>query len=229
MAINQTIQDFYQQASTRNFARDFQLRITSFIVNGIDQIRDEDLVFLKTAQLPGKSISVQTAPFMGLNFNVPGAVQFDGTNSWAVAFYCTQDYNLRKLLEYSMGDTFDQESSTGNMEPRSLQQSKIVVALLDDKLNPIRSYELLGCFVSNVGPISFNTTGGGAIQEVTANIAYQYWVAEDLGGGQGVARGIRTTGETVRGIGGVISGVGGTIGRIGSILGQIGGIFGPRR
>jgi hypothetical protein len=229
MAINQTIQSFYQQASTRNFARDFQLRITSFIVNGIDQIKDEDLVFLKTAQLPGKSISVQNAPFMGLNFNVPGAVQFDNTNSWSVAFYCTQDYNLRKLFEFSMGDTFDQESSTGNMEPRALQQSKIVVALLDDKLNPIRSYELLGCFVSNVGPISFNTTGSGAIQEVTANIAYQYWVAEELGGGQGVSRGIRTTGENIRNIGGVISGIGGTVGRIGSILGQIGSIFGPRR
>ena len=44
MAINQTIQDFYQQASTRNFARDYQLRIISFIVNGIDQIEEKDLV-----------------------------------------------------------------------------------------------------------------------------------------------------------------------------------------
>jgi hypothetical protein len=44
MAINQTIQDFYQQASTRNFARDYQLRIISFIVNGIDQIEEKDSI-----------------------------------------------------------------------------------------------------------------------------------------------------------------------------------------
>lgn len=228
MAINQTIQDFYQQASTRNFSRDFQLRITSFVVNGIDQIRDEDLVFLKTATLPGKSIAVQNAPFMGLNFNIPGAVAYDGSNSWQTTFYCTQDFNLRSLLELSLGDTFDQESSTGNMEPRGLQQYKIVLSLLDDKLNPIRSYELLGCFIINIGAINYNMTGSGAIQEITATVAYQYWIAEGLGGG-GTARGIRNTGQNVRNIGGVISQVGGTIGRIGSIFSQIGGIFGGRR
>lgn len=229
MAINQTIQDFYQQASVRNFSRDFQLRITSFLVNGIDQIAEEDLVFLKSATLPGKTINVQSAPFMGLNFNIPGAVSYDSSNSWNVTFYCTQDFNLRKLLELSMGDTFDQESSTGNMEPRNLQQYKIVLSLLNDKLEPTRTYELLGCFVTNVGATTYNMTGNGAIQDVTATIAYQYWIADDTGGGTGVSRGIRRAGRDVRTIGGVVSQVGGTIGRVGSILSQIGNIFGGRR
>ena len=223
MAINQTIQDFYQQASVRNFARDFQLRITSFIVNGINQINEGDLVFLKTTTLPGKTISVQQAPFMGLDFNVPGAVKYDGSNSWAVSFYCTQDFNLRSLLELSMQDTFDQESSVGNMEPRNLDLYKIELTLVDDQMNPVRGYSLLGCFITNIGPINYNLTGSGAIQEVTANVAYQYWINS---GGPGSARGLRGLGREVRSVGGIIAGVGGTIGRVGSIIGSIGGIFG---
>lgn len=225
MAINQTIQDFYQQASTRNFARDFQLRIINFIVNGVDQIGPEDLVFLKSASLPGKTITVQNAPFMGLNFNIPGAVTFDSSNSWPVTFYCSQDYNLRKLFEQSIGDTFDQETSVGFLEPRGLQDYKITLALLDDNLEPISTYDLLGCFVTNVGAINFNTTGSGAIQDVTANIAYQYWVSENLGGGLGVQRGIRSSGSQV----GIQVGVGAVLGRAAqglSVFGRLRGLFG---
>jgi hypothetical protein len=203
MAINQTIQDFYQQASTRNFARDYQLRIISFIVNGIDQIEEKDLVFLKTATLPGKSIAVQNAAFMGLNFNIPGDVMFDSSSNWTATFYCSQDYNLRKLFEKSMEDTFDQETSAGFLRPRDLQKYKITLALLDDKLNPIMTYNLLGCFVTNVGPINFNMTGSGAVQDVTANIAYQYWVSEKVGNGVGVARGLTSTRELTQGVEGL--------------------------
>ena len=184
--MNQTIQDFYQQATARNFSRDFQLRITGFQVNGIDQIGEEDLVFLKTATLPGKTIAVQNAPFMGLNFNIPGTVAYDGSNAWAVTFYCTQDFNLRNMLEASMANTFDQETSIGDMAPRPLESYKIQLTLMDDQLNPVRTYELLGCFITNLGPISYNLTGSGAVQEITATIAYQYWATGELGALRGI-------------------------------------------
>ena len=223
--MNQTIQDFYQQASTRNFARDFQLRITSFIVNGINEIGEEDLVFLKTATLPGKTINVQSAPYMGLNFNVPGTTTFDNTNNWAVTFYCSQDYKLRELLELSMQNTFDQETSLGNMEPRPLVEYKIVLSLLDDKLNTIRTYELLGAFVTNVGAVNYNVTGNGAIQEITASIAYQYWVADTVG----VNSGIGTIARGLKDFSSLTAGISNTVGRVGSIVSQIGGLFGGGR
>lgn len=220
--MNQTIQTFYQQAAARNFARDFQLRITSFIVNGVDQIREEDLVFLKTASLPGKTIAVQNAPYMGLDFNIPGAVQYEGSKSWQVKFYCTQDYRLRDILELSMGDTFDQETSTGFMEPRDLRQYSITLSLLDDELNTIRYYDLLGCFITNIGATDYNVTGSGAIQEVTASIAYQYWLSDT--GSTGTTRGrrgpldVRASGPSIQARVGINIGA--------SIFGQIGRIFG---
>jgi hypothetical protein len=217
--MNQTIQTFYQQAAARNFARDFQLRITSFIVNGIQQLREEDLVFLKTASLPGKTISVQNADFMGLKFNIPGTVQFDGTNNWQTTFYCTQDYRLRDLLETSMLDSFNQTSSTGNMEPRDLESYKITLSLLNDQLETIREYNLLGCFVTNVGAINYNVTGAGAIQEIQTSIAYQYWTSSKE---SGTNRGIP---GAITNVGGALGRIGGTISRVGSVFGQINNIF----
>lgn len=227
--MNQTIQTFYQQAAARNFARDFQLRITSFIVNGIQQIREEDLVFLKTADLPGKTITVQNADFMGLKFNIPGSVQFEGTNNWQTTFYCTQDFRLRDLLETSMLDSFNQTSSTGNMEPRDLQEFKITLSLLNDQLETIREYNLLGCFVTNIGSIKYNITGSGAIQELPVTIAYQYWTSNrEAGTNRGIPGAITDAGRTVSRIGNVVSRVGSVIGAAAgavSVFGQINSLF----
>ena len=188
-AINQRIQDFYQQASTRNFARDFQLRIDSIILGGNpDIITDTDLVFLKTAQLPGKTIAVQSAPFMGLTFNIPGSVQFDGTTSWQATFYCSQDYVLRDIVESIMKSTFSQRSSTGYMQPRDLQANKIVLSLVNDQFQVIRTYSLLGCFITNVGAMNYSVTGNGALVDLPVTIAYQYWEAGGAGS-DGIAQG----------------------------------------
>ena len=203
----QSIRDFYKQSTQRGFARDFQFRVTTFRVNGVS-LGPDNLVFLKTANLPGKTISTTTAPFMGLDFQIPGSVKFDKNNAWAVTFYCTQDYNLRSMLEDSMSNTFDQGVSVGNMEPRNLDENKIVLSLIDDQLNEIKTYTLLGAFVTQLDEISYDLTKSGGVQEVKATIAYQYW---ETGPGSGVSFGIRLGNNFGGGIGGVLGRVGGNI------------------
>ena len=182
---NQRISDFYREATSRGFARDFQFRLTSFVVNG-QELSDSDMVFLKTASLPSKTISTIPAPFMGLDFQVPGTVKFDGNAGWPVKFYCTQDYGIREFLEQATLGTFDQETSTGDMEPRGLYTDFIKMSLIDDQMNEIRSYTLLGAFITKIDEIGFDLTKGGGIQEVGASIAYQYWTtcpSSDIGFG----------------------------------------------
>jgi hypothetical protein len=181
----QTIADFYQQATDVGFARDFQFRITTFDVNGVS-LEDPDLVFLKTASLPGKSINTTTAPFMGLDFQIPGTVKFDNA-AWNVKFYCSQDYNLRSMLEDSISDTFDETQSYGNMEPRDLTSNIIRLSLIDDNLNEIKVYTLLGAFITKIDDIAYDLTKSGGIQEVGATIAYQYWTT---GPDSGIAAGL---------------------------------------
>jgi hypothetical protein len=177
----QSIKDFYRTATERGFARDFQFRITAFRVNGLE-LDTYNLVFLKTANLPGKTISTISTPYMGLDFQIPGNVKFDNNNNWTVTFYCDQSYDLRTLLEGSMSDTFDESQSSGNMEPRDLTENIIQISLIDDQLEEVRVYNLLGAFITNIGEIKYNLTGSGAVQEVTASIAYQYWTTEHSSG-----------------------------------------------
>lgn len=205
MAVNnQGIQDFYYQAQTRGFARDFQFRITQFKVSDGLILGPADLVFLKTANVPSKTISTISAPFMGLDFQIPGTTQFDGNKNWPVKFYCSQDYNIRNTLEVAMYDTFDHQTSTGRaMSPRDLRGNIIEMALIDDQLNPIRTYTLYGAFITKIDDIGYDLTKNGGIQEVGASIAYQYWESTPS---SGVAIGI-----SVRGIGSIGGGIGGAV------------------
>lgn len=210
MAVNnQGIQDFYYQAQTRGFARDFQFRITQFKVNDGIILGPADLVFLKTANVPSKTIAAISAPFMGLDFQIPGTTQFDGNKSWPVKFYCSQDYNIRNTLETAMYDTFDHQTSTGRaMAPRDLRGNIIEMALVDDQLNPIRTYTLYGAFVTKINDIGYDLTKNGGIQEVDATIAYQYWESTP---NSGIAIGV-----SIGGVGaiGTAGGIGGAVGNL---------------
>ena len=101
----QGIKEFYQEAQTRGFQRDFQLRLIDWSVlndtgDGEGNIMDEeDFVLLKTATLPQMETTINPAPFMGLEFNVPGTTKFPGSKAWNVEFYMTQSKNLRNIFQ----------------------------------------------------------------------------------------------------------------------------------
>ena len=200
----QSIRDFYKQSTQRGFARDFQFRVTTFRVNGVS-LGPDNLVFLKTANLPGKTISTTTAPFMGLDFQIPGTVKFEGNNNWQVTFYCTQDYDLRKFLEDMMRVTFDERTSRGNMEPRDLHSNLIQISLIDDQLQEVRVYSLLGAFITKIEETTYDLTKSGGIQEVKATLAYQYW---EPGFDSGVSFGLGIGGlNLANGVAGALEGV----------------------
>lgn len=173
------IRQFYQQVlNAGGFARDMQLRVTNFTVNGINSLALTDLIFLRTAQLPGKKINTIELPYMGVDLQIPSTVSYD-PNPLPVDFYCTQQYNIRKLLETSMRSTFNGINSVGDIEPRDAEKYTITLTLLDGNMDQIRAYKLFGAFINDIGAISYDATLAGQIQKVTANIAYQYWLSEE--------------------------------------------------
>ena len=97
---------FYETAKAKEFARDFQFRVVS-----LGPLTEDDLVYLRTAVLPGKSITNHQVPFMGLNFNVPGSVTYDGSEAWSVTFLADEAMNIRSKLEAWMSEIFDVNSS----------------------------------------------------------------------------------------------------------------------
>ena len=65
----QHISDFYTQVQAKDFARQFQFRVTEMANTNFGE---DTFVYLQTGNLPGRAINNVQVPFMGLNFNVPG-------------------------------------------------------------------------------------------------------------------------------------------------------------
>jgi hypothetical protein len=176
-ALNQTITDFYKVAQDRDFARDFQFRVLNIQPgDGSSQsFSEDDLVYIRGATLPGKTIASQNVPYMGLTFHVPGSVSYPDSGNWPVTFYCDQNSAIRQVFENYISDVFDDQTSTGNYFIPGFD-AIIDLVQLDTQLEQIAKYQLVGIFPTTVGPIGY-TIGDGTGAPVTfdVNFSYQFW------------------------------------------------------
>ena len=113
---SQTIQGFYTQAQVKDFARNNLFRVLNINFGTGTQVSfdENDLVYATAAQLPGKTINNIAVPYMGLNFNVPGTVTYDGSEGYQLTFRSDESHNLREKFLQVQADTFDDADSTGN-------------------------------------------------------------------------------------------------------------------
>ena len=162
-----SIQEFYAAAQINEFARDFQFRVRT-----LGPFTEQDLLYITTATLPGKTINNQQVPFMGLPFNVPGSVTYDGSEAWTVQFRCDEALNIRNKMENWVKEVFDDETSTGKY---GVPVEEASMDLLGKDLNTIRRYNFIGIYPTTVGPIAYDIQGTGAPLTFDATFAYQFW------------------------------------------------------
>ncbi len=173
---SQTIQGFYTQAQAKDFARNNLFRVLNInFGTGTEVTFDEtDLVYATTAALPGKSITNIPTAYMGLNFNVPGVVQYDNSEAYTITFRSDESYDLRNKFLQVVEDTFSDTDSTGNyFMPTS--DAVIDIVLLDKELNRVAQYQLVGVAIKNVSAPSYDATSTGSIVEFDATISYHYF------------------------------------------------------
>lgn len=180
-SVGMGIGSFYNQAFTRDFTRDFQMRVVSIGPNGI--LNENDNVYITSTVLPGYAIANQATPFMGLSFNIPGGGSFPGSDSWAVTFRCDAQLNIREKLiawQKSIFNAFPHEpgNSVGAYAPKGID-SVAELVVLNRNGTVARGMRLVGIWPVNVGDLTYNTTGSGAIVELTTNLAYQWWWPDD--------------------------------------------------
>lgn len=174
--VKQTIADFYTQAQARDFSRSNLFRVLNinFGDGSTQVIGENDLVYAKTATLPAKSITNVTAPYMGLNFNIPGVAQYPGSDSYVINFYADAAQTIREKFLAVVNDTFNDATSTGNyFTPK--QSAVIDLLQLDKQLNKIAQYQLVGVSIREVGALSYDMTSTGEIQAFDVTLAYHYW------------------------------------------------------
>jgi len=175
--VNQLITDFYRVATTREFARDFNFRVLSINTGGASTVTfdENDLVYVKTASLPGRNITNVPVPYMGLKFNVPGSVEYPGSEGYEMTFYADANSQIRQKFEQWSTDIFDDSNSTGNyFSPK--QTAIIDLVQLDSQLNKVAQYQLVGVSVRNVGPLNYTIAEGtGNVIEFTVTVSFHYW------------------------------------------------------
>lgn len=158
---------FYEVAKAKEFARDFQFRVVT-----LGPLTTDDIVYIRTGTLPGKSIENHQVPYMGLNFNVPGSTKYDGSDAWSVTFLADEAMNIRSKLEAWMSEIFSVETSSGKY---GVPSEIATIDLLDKEFNAVRRYNLIGTYIKSIEPLNYDIKGAGKPQEFNAVMAYQYW------------------------------------------------------
>lgn len=172
----QKISKFYSVAAGRDFSRDFLFRVTSMNLAGIDgEITEEDLIYAKAATLPGRNITNVPVPYMGLNFNIPGAATYSGSEGYSLTFYVDSKSRLRTLFEKASRAMFDDSTSTG-LYGTPDNTNFIELAQLDKDLSVITTYKLIGASIRSIGDIQYQISSGtGQTVEMNVTIAYHFY------------------------------------------------------
>ena len=173
----QTIQNFYRIASLRDFARDFQFRVLSLDPGDGSTIEfdENDFVYATTANLPARAITNVPVPYMGLQFNVPGSATYPGSDSYSMTCYTDQASKIRQKFEDMSREIFDEQTSTGNYYTPT-RGAVMTLVQLDNALNDVAIYNLVGVSIRNVGELTYNMASGtGTIVNFTSQMAYHYF------------------------------------------------------
>jgi hypothetical protein len=165
------INSFYRTAMERGFARDFQFRVTQM---GRWLLTDE-MLYLESATMPGRTINPIAVPYLGLNFQVPGAANYTNNNGWQVTFRCDETLQVRNFLENWSYNIFDDRTSKGANLPDNSADHLIELVAIDNLGNARKRIQMFGCWCATVGDIQYSLAGTGTLVKVTATIAYQYW------------------------------------------------------
>jgi hypothetical protein len=172
------IQNFYDRAINKGFARDFQFRVTKLLSVNLDK-EDSELLYLNTATLPGRTVSVVNVPYLGLDFRVPGVASYSGSNAWRVSLKCDESLGIvEKLTEWN-ALAFNDKNSTGANIPDRDDSNLIKIVSLDGRGDVTREITLFGAWLTTLGDISYTLAGTGAIVTIDATFAYQYWRVSD--------------------------------------------------
>lgn len=185
--LTQDIRGFYQRASVKDFSRDFLFRVTNINIVATNNEANnnkstpllnwgsDELVYVRTAALPGRNINNVEAKYMGLTFNVPGAVTYPNSNAYSLEFYCDSLSNLREELMDVSRATFDDETSSG-LYATPGPESYITLQQLDKDLAPVTEYKLVGISVRDVGEISYEIAEGtGNYKIFPVTFAYHFF------------------------------------------------------
>jgi hypothetical protein len=161
------------------------MRIKQIVIPGMSLDGETDLVYAKTAVLPGRTIQDKTVNYSGQTFHLNGKSEYPGSEGWSVEFYMDQNLDLRSKLEKASRAAFDNETTTGQLCMPG-PESYIILDVLGMPCNNgnqggegfqiVESLKFVGVGIRNIGDVSYEIADGtGEVKTVTATFSYHFY------------------------------------------------------
>lgn len=181
------IQDFFNRAAQKQFARDFLFRVKQITISGMQMNGEEDLLYARSAALPGRTIEDKTVNYSGQIFHLPGRSTYTNSEGYSIEFYHDQNLEIRSKLEQASRVAFDNETTTGNICMPG-EDSYIILDVLSipcqqgsdltqgGELETIKQIKLVGVGIRDIGEVSYSIADGtGEILTLPATFSYHFY------------------------------------------------------
>lgn len=196
MAVSSNVNSFLQQVGQGVRSNLFQVSFYGFptITDGSGQTisldADTATYLCKSAALPSSNLGVIEVPFRGRQVKIVGDRTFD---TWTATFINDTGFALRNAMEGWMAAMNSHVANTAQIYNPSINATNatnvaatnytadIVVKQLARTGNVdggiLRTYNLWGCFPTNVSQIDLSYDSNDQIEDFTVEFQMQYWTA----------------------------------------------------
>ena len=173
-----TIDTFMTQALDKQFARDFLFRVTGITIAGTTLVNPGDLIYAKSAALPGRAIENKVVNYSGQAFNVPGKSTYTGSDAYSIEFYHDEAISLREKLEGASRAVFNNETTSGDFRMPG-KGDVITLSVLNRQFTETKQIKLIGASIRDIGAITHNIADGtGDVLTFPVTFSYHYY--EDI-------------------------------------------------
>ena len=155
----------------------FQVSLT-FPAIANSPIAGQRLSFLaKTAQLPGSTVGTAPLYYFGRELKFAGNRTFP---DWSITIINDEDFNIRNAFEKWMDSLNSHSLNVRN--PAAFNQllytSDAKVTQFSKTGAPLKTYNFVGLFPTDVSPIELDWGTNDSIEEFSVTLAYQYWESD---------------------------------------------------
>lgn len=138
----------------------------------IQTISEASKFLVKTAEIPGSTITPIIIPFRGRQVKISGDKTFD---PWTVTVLNDTNFTIRSTMERWMAHMNNHIDGQGQSRP-SLYEAQLKVSQISRNENKAtHSWLFVGAWPSDLGPISVSFDNENQIEEYQIAFQYQYW------------------------------------------------------
>ena len=147
--------------------------VTLSTPDGLESLEEISNFMVKTAELPGSTISPIIIPFRGRQLKISGDKTFD---PWSVTVINDPDFLVRKTLERWMSGMNNHEDNQGVDDGYFVD---LRISQLDRNGDKLRTYILKDAWPSDLGPLPVSFDAQDTLGEYQVVFQYQYWTTEE--------------------------------------------------